>query len=125
MSKTFLQYEIRSRFTNKFGETEMYIMEQCFDNSAPVSMLLMKNSNLTSILSAKLSALFEAGIVNKLKRDEMDKVARLSSNSLATKISENVKELTLFDLQVPFYILLICILICIFVFLLELIVITV
>lgn len=121
-SKTFLEYEIRSRFTNRFGETRMYVMAKCLSDSAPVSMMLTKDSRWTPVLSKKLQALFEAGIVAKLKKDEMDKVARLSVKSTGGKITENFKELSLFDLQVPFYILLICNLLCLVVFLIELII---
>ena len=102
-SKTFLEYEIRNRFTSEFGETSMYVLDECVAYF-PVTMILRYKSNFTEAFSEGTRRLREAGLIDKWKRDAMDDVARLGDEAAAEIVSLE-KPLTLHDLQTPFLIL--------------------
>ena len=117
-SKTFLQYKSREMFTNKYGESRMHIMKECW-NYFPISFVLPKHSPYTELFSLKIHQLNEAGLIDKWKRDEMDKVAKLAEQGNGAKLTL-VRPLSIDDVQIPFMLLGISGILCIFVFLLEL-----
>ena len=116
-SKTFLQYKLRQMFTNEFGESSMHIMKECW-NYFPIGFVLPKASPHTESFSYKIHQLKEAGLIDKWKRDEVDKVQRSVDEANHAKITL-LYPLSMDDMQVPFFLLGISYIVCLLVFILE------
>lgn len=97
-SRQFLEFNVRKRFTNNFGETRMHIMQQCL-TPYRVALALSKGNPLTGPFSEAIQRLVEAGLSKKWLRDELDAIARLSE--VSEKASS--KPWTLDQLQGAFF----------------------
>ena len=82
-SQQFLQYSIRKRFTNQYGETNFHIMNECFD-SYRVAYPVPKNSIYKPMFDRKIKQIIEAGLTNKYFKDEMEKQAKLAAAKVST-----------------------------------------
>lgn len=115
-SRVSLEVRLRQRFTDKFGRSEMRIMDDCWRNYF-IALILKKNSPYTEKVNHVIRLLRESGIIHFWKRNELNRVSRLAEDK--AYIISPVKSLTITDMQAPFIIYCIAMLICFSVFLLE------
>ena len=93
----------------------MRLMDECW-NHFQVSFYLPLNTPFKTIIDEKILRLKESGIVQKLKHDEHDKVARQAK---AKKAEVKLRTLSLADVSVAFVILAAGNAFCILTFILE------
>ena len=89
-SRSSLEYGIRKRFVDNYGQTHMHIMKECWQ-FVPIGLMLKRNSPLTERVNRVLFNLIEGGFISKWKRDEMDKVQRVEVFKLKTVNSGNLQ----------------------------------
>lgn len=80
----FSTYKIREKFTNKFGVTSKMLIKECF-LFWHVVFILPKGSPLKEDMSKIIMRMTSAGIIQKYFKDEMDKVAIVSTESKKAK----------------------------------------
>lgn len=100
-SKQFLEFNLRKRFTNEFGETSMHMTRECF-NSYQVAFSVPINSKIKPTLDRKIIQLTEAGLMNYYFKQEMDKAAKKAKSALT---QTDANSLSLNHMQAPFYLL--------------------
>lgn len=61
----------------RFGETRMYIMDQCWKHNL-ISLVTLKNTPISREFNKRVTMAFEAGLVDKYKIQELDKIAKKS-----------------------------------------------
>ncbi|TRY75098.1 hypothetical protein TCAL_00607 [Tigriopus californicus] len=98
-----LEIAIRQQLTNKLGQTNVHIMDECF-LSLPIAFGLKKDSPLKPMFDYKLRQLREAGLVEKWIADEISSFGKFEK-SFGTRARE-AEALTLYDLQGAFIVFL-------------------
>jgi hypothetical protein len=92
--RDFLQYSIRSLFTDMHGKSSKHIMEECH-LMYQVAFLLPIGSIYKAKFSSQIIRIAEAGLRDKYYNDELDKVAVLTKENKKS----NPVSLTLHHLQ--------------------------
>ncbi|TRY75594.1 hypothetical protein TCAL_00526 [Tigriopus californicus] len=98
-SKQMLNFGIRAGLSNQLGQTNVFILDECF-LSLPIALGLRKGSPIKPMLDYKLRQLQEGGLVQKWITDEINSFGKLDTQ-FGTE-ARVLESLTLFDLQGPF-----------------------
>ncbi|TRY75588.1 hypothetical protein TCAL_00528, partial [Tigriopus californicus] len=98
-SRQMLNFGIRTGLSNKLGQTNVFILDECF-LSLPIALGLKKRSPIKPMLDFKLKQLSEAGLLRKWIQDEISSFGKLDKRSVNG--ARALESLTLFDMQGPF-----------------------
>ena len=94
----------------------MYVMDKCW-LKIPIGLLTLRNGVFTEVVSKKLEQIFEAGLVQKWKREQLDKIAL--KGVFKKKSMSQEKQLSVTHFKGLFVFLLMSHFMCVLIFLLE------